>query len=73
VKIYFLLLSLILTSCRSSYSQPVGTPQNLNIETVAARLDTLWAIDFAPDGRVFITERPGRIRIIERGQLRAEP
>jgi glucose/arabinose dehydrogenase len=36
-------------------------------------LNTPWAIDFAPDGRVFISERQGRIRIIERGQLRSEP
>jgi len=74
VKLYhLLLLGLIVAACRPSHSQPVGTPQNLSIETVAARLDTLWAIDFAPDGRIFVTERPGRIRIIERGQLRAEP
>jgi glucose/arabinose dehydrogenase len=28
---------------------------------------------FAPDGRLFVTERPGRLRVIENGQLRAEP
>lgn len=44
-----------------------------SIETVARGLITPWAIDIAPDGRIFISERPGRIRIIERGQLRPEP
>jgi glucose/arabinose dehydrogenase len=36
-------------------------------------LDTPWALDFAPDGRIFITERPGRIRIVIKGQLQSEP
>jgi glucose/arabinose dehydrogenase len=35
-------------------------------------LNTPWAIAFAPDGRIFVTERPGRIRVIQ-GKLRAEP
>jgi glucose/arabinose dehydrogenase len=68
-----LLLSLVLVACRPSQGQPADTLPNITIETVVARLDTPWAIDFAPDGRIFISERPGRIRVIERGQLRAEP
>ena len=32
-----------------------------------------WGIAFAPDGRMFVTERPGRIRVIENRQLRKEP
>ena len=32
-----------------------------------------WALAFAPDGRIFVTERAGRIRVIERDFLRAEP
>ncbi len=46
---------------------------NLAVEVVAANLDTPWAIDFAPDGRIFVTERPGRIRVIQDGQLLPEP
>lgn len=40
---------------------------------MATGLDIPWAIDFAPDGRVFITERPGRIRLIKDGKLQSEP
>lgn len=40
---------------------------------MATRLVAPWAIDFAPDGRVFLTERPGRIRVIINGQLQTEP
>src|SRR5438094_8378312 len=53
-----------------------GLAQNqptLGTETVVRGLDTPWAIDFAPDGRIFVTERPGRIRIVEHGRLYAEP
>jgi aldose sugar dehydrogenase len=46
---------------------------DLSIETFVRGLDTPWALDFAPDGRIFISERPGRIRIVEQGQLRPEP
>ena len=43
---------------------------DLSIETFVRGLDTPWALDFASDGRIFISERPGRIRIVEQGQLR---
>ena len=36
-------------------------------------LDTPWAIAFLPDGRLLVTERPGRLRIIEKGKLLPEP
>lgn len=32
-----------------------------------------WAIAFLPDGRMLVTERPGRLRIIEKGKLLPEP
>lgn len=34
------------------------------IETVADGLDTPWGLDFLPDGRLLVTERPGRLRIV---------
>jgi glucose/arabinose dehydrogenase len=43
------------------------------VHTVASGLEVPWAMAFAPDGRLFVTERPGRLRVIENGQLRAEP
>jgi glucose/arabinose dehydrogenase len=45
----------------------------ITVETVATGLEAPWAIDFAPDGRVFITERPGRIRVMANGQLQPRP
>ena len=43
------------------------------VETVAENLQVPWSIVFVPDGRVLITERPGRVRVIENGKLKAEP
>lgn len=45
----------------------------LRAETVAENLDTPWEVAFAPDGRIFVTERPGVVRVIEDGRLREEP
>jgi glucose/arabinose dehydrogenase len=39
---------------------------NLNVETVAHGLDHPWSIAFLPDGRMLVTERSGRLRIVAR-------
>jgi aldose sugar dehydrogenase len=43
------------------------------VEVVAQKLEIPWALAFAPDGRIFVTERPGRLLVIENGQLQPEP
>lgn len=43
------------------------------VDTIASGLEVPWALAFAPDGRLFVTERVGRIRVIENGALRQEP
>ena len=43
---------------------------NLKVETVAGGLVHPWSLAFLPDGRMLVTERPGRMRIVTRaGQL----
>ena len=45
--------------------------QTFKIEIVARGLETPWGLAFLPDGRLLITERPGRLRIVEKGQAAA--
>jgi aldose sugar dehydrogenase len=34
------------------------------VDTIVQSLEVPWAMAFAPDGRLFVTERPGRVRIL---------
>ena len=51
---------------------PAVTPK-VRVETVASNLEIVWSIVFAPDGRMFFAERPGRVRVFENGKLRPAP
>jgi glucose/arabinose dehydrogenase len=49
-------------------------PAGVRVETVATNLVAVWAMQFAPDGRMFVSEREGRVRILRPdGTLDPEP
>jgi aldose sugar dehydrogenase len=45
---------------------------SFTIETVVDGLEHPWSVDFLPDGRMLVTEKQGRLRIIENGHV-SEP
>jgi glucose/arabinose dehydrogenase len=47
--------------------------QTFRMEVVARDIETPWGLAFLPDGRLLITERPGRLRIVQNGELLPEP
>ena len=47
----------------------VATSVPYEVETVASGIVGGYSIDFLPDGRILLAERPGRLRLIDRGRL----
>jgi glucose/arabinose dehydrogenase len=43
------------------------------VQTFVTNLQIPWSLAFAPDGRMFLTERPGRVRIVQNGTLLPAP
>jgi glucose/arabinose dehydrogenase len=52
---------------------PAAPPTRVTVETVARGLEHPWALQFLPDGRMLVTERPGRMRIVAKDGSLSEP
>jgi glucose/arabinose dehydrogenase len=52
---------------------PASTSGVVTAETYARGLVHPWALAFLPDGRLLVTERPGRLRIVARDGQLSEP
>jgi aldose sugar dehydrogenase len=66
--------ALVLTGAVSAAAQAVKTKEHdLRIVEITAGLEHPWSLAFLPDGRLLVTERPGRLRIVEAGRLSTEP
>src|SRR5262245_64465125 len=66
----FVAIACILLSCAGP-SPAKDAPRR--VETVASGLEVPWSLAFAPDGRLFVTERPGRVRVVKDGALVPKP
>jgi glucose/arabinose dehydrogenase len=51
---------------------PAGATQ-VHAVVVASGLEVPWSLGFLPGDRMLLTERPGRVRLIENGALLAQP
>ena len=51
----------------------VPMPSGYKIETYASGLVVPWDLAFVSKDRVYVTERPGRVRLIENSMLRSKP
>ncbi len=80
----FLLLIAILLVALGCSRPPVGagageietsaqTNTSFRIEKVVGGLEVPWSIVWDPAGRMIFTERPGRVRVFENGNLRPKP
>ena len=69
---------------RPAASREAGAPPQLesdqvegsgivSVEVVAEGLEVPWAVAFTPDGRILVTERAGRIRVVQDGVLLESP
>ena len=45
--------------------------QKFKLELVARDIETPWGLAFLPDGRLLVTQRGGRLGIVEKGKLQA--
>lgn len=46
---------------------------DFQVESVVSGLEHPWALAFLPDGRLLVTERPGRLRVVADGELIEAP
>src|SRR6185503_18968787 len=80
----FSFIALVVALCFACSQPPAGrgagevgtSPQtgtSFKIEKVVGGLEVPWSIVWAPDGRMIVTERPGRVRVVENGTLRPKP
>jgi glucose/arabinose dehydrogenase len=61
---------LIVTGTRGEDTSFASSAGQLEVQTIAGGLVNPWSLGFLPDGRMLVTERPGRIRIVTaEGQL----
>ncbi|HPW68596.1 MAG: PQQ-dependent sugar dehydrogenase [Desulfomonilia bacterium] len=51
----------------------VPEPGDFLVESFVEDLEVPWDLDFLPDGRALVTERPGRVRLIVNERLTDEP
>ncbi len=66
---FLFFMALLLRDVRAETVYRTQSGYAFGVEVVAQNLEIPWALAFAPDGRLFVTERPGRLRVLKEGKL----
>ena len=77
----WLTMALLVSECHAqgqtgpaqSSPQPKPIDGVVTAETIASGLEHPWALAFLPDGRILVTERPGRLRVVSPTGRVSEP
>lgn len=61
----------------SAFAEQTNAPEApktaVKLETVAKGLENPWALEFLPDGRMLVTEKAGRLRVVAKDGTLGEP
>jgi glucose/arabinose dehydrogenase len=60
-------------SSRAESEIPLNVPKGFRVETITSNLELPTTFAFAPDGRIFIAEKAGRVKVWKDGVLYARP
>ncbi len=65
-KFALLIVAALLMSILTAHAESIGTEyQRVELNEVADGLEHPWSIAFLPDGKLLVTERPGRLNIVD--------
>ncbi len=72
----FFAITTLITGPSMAQTTRAPAPENsipVKVETIAKGLEHPWGLQFLPDGRMIVTERPGRMRIIDQAGALSAP